>query len=277
VYTKGIIKPKTIMTKTFKIAICSLILLTPVFAVHAASYPLQKTFTGTVTKISGNQVTFKTNSAASYMADTGSASLVRRNGAAMRLEEIVVGDKVQVGGRLWQDGSMNASYIRNMSLYVHNGTFTGKIIAINPGNSLTIQSKTHGIQTIQTSPLTVYKKNGKTGTLGDVVYGITVTVKGTWERNNTTVVAKEVDAKIRLLNIDITGQLVMRSDAALTVLANGVAYGVDITKAQIKSKNNKIIKPSELTLSGQVRVQGKHLSESPSITATTVKDLTLVK
>ena len=96
----------------------------------------EKNLTGVVTRLVGNQVIFKTANAVVYSAETSNAALVRKNGTPMRFAEFAIGDKVEVRGQVWPDNSMTTTRIRDLTLYVHNGTFTGKIIGLDPFSRL---------------------------------------------------------------------------------------------------------------------------------------------
>lgn len=238
----------------------------------AATFPQQKTISGTVTQIVGNRILVKTSSAAVYDVETSQTQLVRRNGAPMTLGEILVGDKVQASGKVWSDNSMSAVVIKNISLYIHTSTFTGKVASINPSNfSFTIQSKAIGTQTIETTPLTIFKTNNQQTAFNGLILGTTITIKGSWERKNTRVLAQTASATVRLISIDVTGQLVAKIDSAFTVVGNNVLYGVDISKAKLLDSKGKIITAAQVPVGSQVRVQGKHIAEKTEITATSVK------
>jgi hypothetical protein len=238
-----------------------------------------KTVTGTVAKVAGNMVTFKTPTAAIYVAESTYATVVRRNGAPMKLDEILVGDKVEVKGTVWSDGSISATSVRNMSLYAHNGTVNGKIVSVFLQDSkFVMQNSRKEYQTVRTDVYTIFKKNGSASTLQDLVPGMTVSVKGTWERNTNDISAKEVKGTLRLVNIDITGKLVMKSPTALTVVGtNNSIYAVDIASALLQSKNGKPMTLVEYDMQHTVRVYGKHISGMPQITATLVKDYSVTK
>ncbi len=239
----------------------------------------EKVFSGTITKINGSQFVFKTTSAATYNAETGSAVLARKNGATMKFDEVLIGDKLEVKGRLWPDNSISASYIRNMSLYVHNGTFNGKITAIDPSNlNFTMQSKQYGTQTIRTNELTNYKKNSKNSTFRDLELGYTAKVKGIWDRTNSNVLAKDVQTTARLVNISVTGRLAMKNLYALTIEGdNHVIYGVDANKAKLVDKNGKTISLGLFNIGDTLKVEGKHVSENVQVIATKIKDESVIK
>ncbi len=238
-----------------------------------------KTITGYVQKVSGSTVVLGSSNGAKYSAEVGQALLTRKNGAAMQLPEILVGDKVELKGNLWGDNSVSASTLRNMSLYTHNGSFTGKITDIDPwGLSFTLQSSKYGNQTIKTDSLTVFKKNSSASTFKDLELGMSMTVKGAWDRTTAVIAAREVSGTLRLINIDFTGTLSMKSDTAITVIGNGnVIYGVDISKAKLQNKAGKTLSLSLFNMSDTIRVQGKHVSGSVKIVGSIIKDLSVTK
>lgn len=240
------------------------------------SPPKNKTLTGIVTQIIGNRILFTTNAAASYDAETAQATFFRRNDTPILFSDILVGDKIKIEGKLWEDNSMNAVSIQNISLYPHTGTYTGKIISIDPvKGTFTIQNTDYGLQTIHTDNLTVLRKNNINIGLRDLKPGLRAKVKGIWERNRDNLLGKQVIVKARLINISLIGKLVMRSDDALTVVSNKTIYGIDITKARIINKNNKPLLTDKLIMGGQVRIEGKHIAESNEIIGSIVKDLSI--
>jgi len=238
-----------------------------------------KTFSGTVIAINGSQIIFSTVSAAKYAADAGNAQLTRKNGAAMQFSEILIGDKVQVTGTLWADNSISAAAIKDMSLYAHSGTFTGKIAAINTtDSSFVINSKTYGSQTIHTNNFTSFSVNGFNSGFQNLALGLTAAIKGVWDRDNTNVVAASVGASFRMIAIYFTGTLSAKNGLALTVIGNGnVIYGVDVSKASVLNKNGKPLPLGQYNLGDVLRVWGKHISGMVAVTATEVKDTNVTK
>jgi len=254
----------------------TLFLLQSSIAVAAPSKT--KTISGTVTAISGSQVLFKTTSAARYAAEVGSAVLSRKYGAPMNFSEILVGDKIEVKGFIWADNSISSTSLRDLSLYAHNTTFSGKVVSINPSSSsFILESKPNGDQTVHTDSLTVFKKNGSASTFHDVELGMSASVKSTWERSNKDIGATQITGTVRLLNIDITGEIVAMNGTSFTVLANNVLYGVDATKAKIENKSGQLINVNKYLAGQTVHAQGKHIAEGVAITASIVKNLSIIK
>lgn len=257
------------------------IVLSVVFLVipNASMAAQVKTVIGTVSQVYGNQVVFSAVSGAVYRAEIGNAVITRKNGASIQLSEILIGDKVEVKGTLWPDNSISAVSLKNNSLYTHNSTFSGKISSINTlDSSFVMYSKTNGDQTIFTNSFTMFTVNGKTVGFKDLQIGITVSVKGVWDRAKTKVVASKVAGTFRLININFTGNLYMKSPTALTIIGNGnVIYGVDISQAVLKSKNGKIMNVSDLRMGDSLKVWGKHMSGSVQVVATKVTDTSVMK
>jgi len=233
-----------------------------------------KTLTGVIKGFNGSQIIFQATSAAKYSAEVGSAQLTRKNGVAMQLSEFLIGDKIEVTGTLWADNSVSATSVRDLSLYTHIGTFSGKISAINTTNaSFTMDSKTYGSQTIHTTNFTSYTKNGSGAAFNNLILGMTASVKGVWDRSNQNITAMAVSGTYRLIDIYFTGTLTMKSNNSLTVVGNGnVIYGVDVSGATLQNKNGKTAQFWQYTPGDVLRVWGKHISGSVAITGTLIKD-----
>jgi hypothetical protein len=234
-----------------------------------------KIYSGNVTRIIGTQVEFSDNRGVYYTVQTQGTTLTRRYGAPMLTEEIIPGDKIQVTGTVRPDNNIAAILVRDMSLYAHNSTFSGKIITVNSlCNYIIIDSRQWGTQTIHINSFTVFKKNTVSSTITDLTAGMTVTVKGAWERTGKDVNATSVQAIIRLVAIDITGELVMRGDTSLTIIANNTIYGIDLTHAQLQNKKGQPIVVYQFGMDDTLHVWGKHITGSTEIVASKVKDTT---
>lgn len=255
------------------------LMLTYLFSPLEAAAATVKTFSGTVTRIYGSGIYFTTASAASYSADIANAALLRKNGASMQFAEILVGDKVEVKGTLWADNGISPLYIKDLSLYAHKGSFSGKIIGINTADlSFILQSKAHGDQNIHTNNFTAFTKNGKNSGFVNLELGMSATVSGVWDRTSTNVIASNIAGSFRLIDIYFTGTLSIKNGSALTVVGNGnVIYGVDAGKAKVLSKNGKPMALDEYRLGDTIRVWGKHISGMVAVTASQVKDASVSK
>lgn len=261
--------------KTF--LVLALGLIVPLVGFAATPVARQKTLTGTVIRSSENQVVFRVSSAATYTAQTWGSKLIKKFGADMSFGEILVGDKVEVKGMVWPDNSINATQVRNLTLYAHSETFSGKVNTLDPfSKTFTLQTASSGLLTVTSDGFTVYTKNGSPSGLTELEPGISVSVKGLWERDKTKIHAKEVKATLRLVNIDITGQIMMLSPTSITVLANAnVIYGVDTKTAKLLDKKGKAASYSQFSGGDTVRVKGKHISGKNQITASEVRNNSL--
>ena len=245
----------------------------------AVAAPRQMTLTGVVISTFGNQLTFSTTNAATYMAQTSIATLTRKYGAPMNFNEILVGDKIEVTGMVLPDNSINAQSVKNLSLYAHNTTFSGKIGSVNTtASTFTLESKTYGEQTIHIGSLTVIKKNGSASSLAEMRMGMSAGVKGTWERNSKDVAATQVSGTLRLVNISFSGRLVIFGSSGFTVVgANNAIYGVDFSGAKLQSKNGKSMTFGEFRGDDVVQITGKHISGQLQILASLIKDVSVSK
>ncbi len=263
------------MKRFFVVLFVVLFLMLP----GAGGAATSRTFSGRVTNISGNEIMFVTASGAYYNVQTQSVGLVRRYGAPMLVSEMLVGDKVQVTGLVFSDNKITASLIKDISLYTHTGTVSGKIAIVNPLlRNFTVINSQRQTLTIQTDSTTAITKNGGYATLGDLSTGVTVSVKGTWERSSLNVRAMTVKATVRLVNIYITGNLVMKGPGSMTVVGNNNAiYGVILEHAQLQSKNGKPMLMTEFNMTDKVRVWGKHISGVAEIYASLIKDTAVNK
>lgn len=256
--------------------VMAIALIVPFVTAGAAAKP--KTLTGVITKISGSQLGFLTGSGIAYSADIANAALQRKNGSAMAFPEFLVGDKLEVKGTVWADNSISAASIRDMTLYAHTGTFSGKIISIDPsGSSFTIQSSQPAFRNIRTNTLTAFKKNGSAATFANLQIGMTAKVKGAWERKDSNISAASVEATLKLINIDVTGRLTMKGPGNMTIIANNTIYGLDTSKAKLQNKSGKSLSPDRFNLGDTLRVSGKHVSGSVQIIAETIKNSSVTK
>ncbi|MBL8030225.1 MAG: hypothetical protein JNN11_03180 [Candidatus Doudnabacteria bacterium] len=253
------------------IFIVSAMLFLP-FVVFAA--PKEVTFTGVVTGRLESRVMVRTTKGTVYSPDIGNAKLYRKNGTVMNLDELLTGDKVEVKGTLWSDNSFSAVYLKNLSLYPKESTFSGKIVSVNPAlGTAVLQSSQYGLHNITTGQFTAYKKNGKSSSLTELESGMSAQVKGTWERSREKVQAKSIDAKLRLVSIEFTGNIVLKGPGGMTVASGNTLYGVDTVSAKFQNKAGSVVEYNKFGPGQEVRVKGKHMSGDVKVVAETVRQL----
>lgn len=228
------------MRNKILILLLALVVLSLTAPTARTASPQHKVFTGKVVSVNNYQMKFMTGTGAAYTAEISRATLLRKYGAPMQASEILVGDKVEVKGALWPDNSMNATAVRNMSLYAHSGTFSGKVTTLDPAAASFVMQTGQNFRTVRTDSYTIIKKNGAPASVSALTPGMSVKVKGQWERSDSVVAAKSVEATVRLINITITGRLVMKSPTAISIVGdNNAIYGAEISKAKLTGKNNK--------------------------------------
>lgn len=136
--------------------------------------------------------------------------LKRRFGGNSALSEFRVGDEVAVIGALHAapsgssssaaaDNSIDARYIRDLSIQKRNTVFVGTILTMGT-DSFTVKTQSRGVQTVHvTAGTTTYQERNKAISLSDLKVGDRVLVKGSiWDR-----AAKDIDAAkvIKLPNV----------------------------------------------------------------------------
>lgn len=218
---------------------------------------------GTLEQIIGKRIKVKTRSAVTYDVDTSQAVLVRKNTQPLPYEEFKLHDKVEVEGQGFSDNSILATKVRNLSVYPRKLTVSGKVESVD-ASGFSMWTSMFGKVIVVTSNLTTFVN------LTGVNTGSKVKVSGMWERPQGVVQALVVRQTGRRVKVEFTGQLVMRSTESITVVANGVIYGVDITHAKLL-EGRKSIGVVGLPVGGMVKVLGKHFPESVSVEGASVK------
>jgi hypothetical protein len=233
-----------------------------------------KTWTGTVTAVSGTVVSFTAANKSSYTVDTsvGTVKLMRRFGANLvDASSIQVGDKISVTGTLGADGvSITAASLRDTSLQLRSGTFVGTVSAVN-GTSFTLASKARGNQTVNTTSTTVFKKGTAAAALSDVAANETVTVSGVWDRTNSNVTADKVTIKVATTRITGTVSVVNGTNLTVTDAKNNT-YAIDVSKAAFSYKGGRKADISVIAAGDVVAVVGTSVSGSMNVVAKTVRD-----
>lgn len=209
-----------------------------------------------------------------WTVDASNAKLMKRFGGAMQLSDIQNGDTLQVNGTaVGTTPAITAKTIRDTSLQQRNGTFVGTVSALN-GSSFSLQSKERGVQTINTTSSTKFLLGNAAGSISGLAVGQTVTVSGTWDRTNSNVTATRVMIKMTSTNINAIFK--SANGTTLTVLgSDNVTYTVDASQARIRGANGAFAALSAFTAGDALRIGGRMVSGSTSITASEIRDLNL--
>ena len=228
-----------------------------------------RTVTGVVQQLVYSRILLRLTSGQIVDVDTAQAVLYRKNGLPMVFTDIAVGNRVQVGGQVWSDGSMTAHKVRNLSLYPHAGTFAGKVVAVDvAGRMCTIRSALYGEQRILFTADTALTVKGRESVLGVVEVGMSAVVRGVWEQTRAQVIARSVRITYRLLNIDITGEVVSQVESDCTVVVGTAIYAVHTAGTVFRGLAEGVT--AAQLVGRMVRAVGKHIAESLSVTAVRV-------
>jgi Domain of unknown function (DUF5666) len=150
----------------------------------------KQTFTGKITAINGNSLAVTLTKGQADTVDVSSAKMVRHYGAAMTVADLQVNDSVTIQGTL-SGSTITASMLRDDSLQLHSGNFSGTITAIS-GASFILKTPKRSYQTINTNSATIIKEGGKAAQFSALTVSSTVAVSGVWDRTNSNVYAKTV-------------------------------------------------------------------------------------
>lgn len=160
---------------------------------------IKKQIKGKLTVIVGNILTIQNNQTTFTVTTTDKTELKRRFGAASALSEFKPNDQLLVIGNRKRntDGTLSstdieASYIRNMSIQRRFAVFNGEVKSIT-GNTITLQTKSRGLQTVNVSSATQYMEKNVSITLSNLAVGDNLIVKGElWDRVNDIIDAKMI-------------------------------------------------------------------------------------
>ena len=238
--------------------------------------PQLRTIAGTVTVISGTNITM-VNKDTTYTVDTTGAKFVRRFGAAMVLGDIQVNDQLSVWGTV--DGTtLKALYIRDMSLQAFHGEFSGVVKSIDASStfmSFVLTTKNRNDQTIYTVSSTVFKKNGVVILPSAVQVGSEVRVDGVWDRVNANVMAKTVVLKLETRPVEISGTVTVSNGSIVVVTRNNLTYSADTTHTLFVGKDFHLVSAADVKTGDSVTVHAIRTNQSMSVIAYLVRDLSL--
>lgn len=228
---------------------------------------------GVVERLLGKRAVLVTKTAAKFDVDSSQAKLQKKNGSSIEWSEVWVGDKLEIVGQVWQDNSVSAEVLTDLSLYAHKCTLVGTVTAVMPDyKGFKLQNSVLGEVTVKLGSLVDITLNGRAAQLQALRPKVKVKLKGSWERDRRIVYATQLELKTRKVKVEIAGELVIKDANAITVVSGGVIYGVDIHAAKIINKSRKVIGFEALAMGGTVRVRGRHLSGDTHIEAAEVRE-----
>jgi hypothetical protein len=160
---------------------------------------IKKQLKGQLITISGNTLTVQKDSKNYTVLVNDQTKLKRKFGASSTLSEftpkdtlVIIGNRTKNSDGTFSSTSIDASYIRNMSIQRRFAVFTGEIIN-KTTNTLTLKTVNRGTQTVYLSSTTEIKENNKMISLSDIQVGDKVIVRGElWDRANEKIDAKNI-------------------------------------------------------------------------------------
>lgn len=225
---------------------------------------------GVVQRVVYQRVQVKTTAGRIYDAEVSSALLQRKNGLPMELSELRTGDVVEMAGSVWPDSSMTVARLRNVSLYPHSATLTGKVLAVDVAASrVRFRTSAYGEHVAEVGTGTVIQVKDAPPAVQYIAPGMTVTVKGSWERDRSVVMARSMRVTYRLLSVRVMGSVVGQVGTDLTVVADGVLYAVHAAGMAVQGLPSG--QPLAWLVGRTVRVEAKHVAESLDLQPTRIQ------
>lgn len=144
---------------------------------------------GQVTGISGTTLTVIKNGK-TYSAVTGTGTKFRRRFWGLTsIDQISVGDTVNIWGRIDRDDSLNikATIVQDVSIQEKNDSFAGTVSSVT-GNGFVLLSEHRGTVTVTVDANTkITGKSGNQIALSDIQTGNSVVLDGLYDRTLQTV------------------------------------------------------------------------------------------
>jgi len=153
---------------------------------------IKKQLKGTLTAISGNSLTVKNNRDTYTATINDQTDLRRKFGGKAQLSELQINDSLIIIGNNTNDKTIQASYIRDISIQRRVAVFVGKVES-KTDSSFMLKTEARGTQTVYISSQTLYKKKNIPITYDEISEGSTVLIRGeVWDRKNSNINAKTI-------------------------------------------------------------------------------------
>lgn len=241
---------------------------------------------GTLTSIAGTTVPttlqLQVDTTTYTVNLTVDTKIVRRFYGRSALEEFAVGDTLKVKGTLdpsIDPDTINASYIRDVSIQRKGGTFVGRITSIDAAAKtfvLDVRGKQRPDQTVKVSDATKIYLGHLEGRFDQLAVGQTARVLGVWRKSANLVDADRVHVKLTTR----TGTITTLDCAAgtMTLRRGNKDWMVSLlpTTTYRDRTQNTVIACTDLAVSHQVHLRGMRTA-STALTALTVIDKGVLK
>ncbi|HLL61044.1 MAG TPA: DUF5666 domain-containing protein [Candidatus Nitrosocosmicus sp.] len=154
---------------------------------------------GKIAKIVNGVVTGKTGTTLTILKDGKSVvvntdadtKITRHFWGKSTLDDIKIGHKVNVWGT-WtgeNESTMNAKYIRDLSIVKRHGLIMGTVTSIDINSkTIVVNSSNRGVQTVSVITATaIVDREQNSITLADIKVGHRIRIKGIWDKEKATV------------------------------------------------------------------------------------------
>lgn len=199
------------------------------------------TITGTLTAMSGVSAPATltvTAGATTYTVEVNTTTkIVRRYGGIGDLNELLIGDSLQIKGILSNDAvnTITAIWIKDLSVQRNGGTFHGNIVVLDcANNKFTYKPDKRAEQTVFLSSNTKIIRGGEKISCTDMKNGERATVIGLWRQASKRIDADRIIVYMKTLSGTITKIKTTNGGlpATLTVLhKNGQTWKVEVASS----------------------------------------------
>ncbi len=151
-----------------------------------------KLISARLTAINGTTLTVVGADGKTYTINTdGKTDFRRHYWGKSSISEMTVNDRLNISGKFADSGksTVQATWVRDMSIMKRYGVFYGKVTALLSANSFTLNAVKRGPQTVTIDQNTKFtNKKNQTIAFTDVKVGDQLIVKGEWDMTAKTIV-----------------------------------------------------------------------------------------
>lgn len=275
----------------YSIALCALVAsFTLPMAAHAESSEKVKNpafrVEGNITAMSGVEapatLTILSGATTFTVEVSKDTTVVRKFNGSSDLSEFIVGDTVQVRGKLSDDAANTivATSIKNTSIQRVGGTFKGSIVTLScDQNTFTYKPDKRDQQTVKLSSSTKIIRGGIKVTCNDLKAKERAKVIGVWRPSTKTIDADRVVVNVRTIEGKIDSVTLTDGGLPATMIVRKdeeKTFTVNISSTtKIFRKHMKTATIEELLVGDKVVVRGI-TNEDKSINALVVRDLSVL-
>ncbi len=153
----------------------------------------QAALSGTLKSIGTNSLVLSSWGGDWTITWTASTSLLRKFEGHGSLTELMVGDNMQVKGKVNTNSpwTIDARMVQDNSIQTRSASFSGTISNLN-GNTFTLTTKKRGALQVMVNADAKIRVGDATGSLADLANGMMVSASGVWNTSHSTLLASKV-------------------------------------------------------------------------------------